>query len=97
MHEVLALRTLWRHREHLITEAAKLLQMMLKVLVQTNVHLDLAVSSIAGVTGMRILRAIAQGQRDPQTLAAMPSQYQKAARRLPRPWKGPGTRPTCSS
>ncbi len=70
-HEVLALRTLWRHREHLITEAAKLLQMMLKVLVQMNVHLDLAVSSIAGVTGMRILRAIAQGQRDPQTLAAM--------------------------
>jgi transposase len=69
--EVQALRTLWRHREHLITESAKLLQMMQKVLVQMNVHLDLAVSSIAGVTGMRIIRAIAQGQHDPQTLAAM--------------------------
>lgn len=70
-HEVRALRTLWRHRDHLVTEAAKLLQMIQKVLVQMNVYLHLAVSDIAGVTGMRILRAIAQGQHDPQTLAAM--------------------------
>jgi transposase len=69
--EVRALRTLWRHRDHLVTEAAKLLQMMQKVLVQMNVYLHLAVADIAGVTGMRILRAIAQGQHDPQTLAAM--------------------------
>ena len=67
--EVRALRTLWRHRDHLVTEAAKLLQMMQKVLVQMNVYLHLAVNDIAGVTGMRILRAIAQGHHDPQTLA----------------------------
>jgi transposase len=69
--EVRALRTVWRHRDHLVTEAAKLLQMMQKVLVQMNVHLHLAVADLAGVTGMRILRAIAQGQHDPQTLAAL--------------------------
>jgi transposase len=69
--EVRSLRTLWRHREHLVTEAARLLQMMQKVLVQMNVYLHLAVADIAGATGMRILRAIAGGQRDPQTLAAM--------------------------
>jgi transposase len=69
--EVRRLRTLWRHREHVIREAAKLLQMMHKVLVQMNVHLHLAVADIAGATGMRILRAIAQGQHDPTTLAAM--------------------------
>jgi transposase len=69
--EVRALRTLWRHRDHLVTEAAKLLQMMQKVLVQMNVYLHLAVADIAGLTGMRILRAISQGQHDPQTLAAM--------------------------
>ena len=69
--EVRGLRTLWRHRDHLVTEAAKLLQMMQKVLVQINVYLHLAVADIAGVTGMRILRAIAQGQHDPQTLAAL--------------------------
>ena len=44
---------------------------MQKVLVQMNVYLHLAVADIAGVTGMRILRAIAQGQHDPQTLAAL--------------------------
>jgi transposase len=69
--EVRALRTLWRHRDHVVTEAAKLLQMMQKVLVQMNVYLHLVVADIAGVTGMRILRAIAQGQHDPRTLAAM--------------------------
>jgi transposase len=69
--EVRALRTLWRHRDHLITEAAKLLQMMQKVLVQMNVHLHLVVADIAGVTGMRILRAICQGHRHPQSLAAL--------------------------
>jgi transposase len=69
--EVRALRTLWRHRDHLVTEAARLLQMMQKVLVQMNVHLHLVVADLAGATGLRILRAIAQGQRDPQTLAAL--------------------------
>lgn len=68
-HEVRALRTLWRHRDHLVTEAAKLLQMMPKVLVQMNVDLHLAVADIAGATGMRILRAITPGHRDPTKLA----------------------------
>jgi transposase len=69
--EVCHLRTLWRHREHLVTEAAKLLQMMQKVLVQMNIHLHLAVSDIAGATGMRIIRSIVKGQRDPLKLAAL--------------------------
>ncbi len=41
------------------------------VLVRMNVYLQLAVSDIAGVAGMRILRAIAQGQRDPKKLAEL--------------------------
>jgi transposase len=69
--EVRALRTLWRHRDHLVNEAARLLQMMQKVLVQMNVYLHLVVADVAGATGMRIMRSIAQGQRDPQTLAAL--------------------------
>jgi transposase len=69
--EVRSLRTLWRHRDHLVTEAAKLLQMMQKVLVQMNVYLHLAVADIAGATGMRILRAICQGHRNPHTLAEL--------------------------
>ena len=69
--DVRNLRTLWRHRDHLITEAAKLLQMMQKVLVPMNVHLHLVVADIAGATGMRILRAISRGQREPHTLAKL--------------------------
>jgi transposase len=70
-HEVRALRTLWRHREHLVTEAARLLQMMQKVLTQINIYLHLAVADIAGATGLRILRAIAQGQHAPNRLAKL--------------------------
>ncbi len=92
------LRTLWRHRDHLVIEAAKLLQMMQKVLVQMNVYLHLAVADIAGVTGMRILRAIAQGQHDPQTLAAIAiPTARRAERRSPKHLKGPGIRLTYSN
>lgn len=69
--ELRALRTLWRHRLHLVTEAAQLLQMMQKVLVQMNIFLHLVVADIAGATGMGILRAIVNGQRDPGKLAAV--------------------------
>jgi transposase len=69
--QVRELRALWRHRARLVVEAGKLLQRMQKVLVEMNVHLHLAVSDIAGTTGMRILRAIVQGQRDPAELARL--------------------------
>jgi transposase len=72
--EVRALRALWRHRDHLVTEAARLLQMMQKVLVQMNVHLHLVVADVAGATGITIVRAIAQGQRDPTGRAGLTQQ-----------------------
>ena len=43
---------------------------MQKALVQMNVQLPLVVSDITGVTGLRILRDIVAGQRDPLRLAA---------------------------
>lgn len=87
--EVRHLRTLWRHREHLITETAKLLQMMQKVLVQMNVHLHLVVSSIAGATGMRIIRAITKGQRDPIKLAGLRDpQCQKSGAEIAKALEG---------
>jgi transposase len=42
---------------------------MQKALIQMNVQLPLVVSDITGVTGLRILRDIVAGQRDPQHLA----------------------------
>ena len=43
---------------------------MPKALVQMNLQLPLVVSDITGVTGLRILRDIVAGQRDPEHLAA---------------------------
>jgi transposase len=67
--EIVALRGYLRHRATLIESAAALVQRMQKALVQMNVQLPLVVSDITGVTGLRILRDIVAGHRDPQALA----------------------------
>lgn len=64
-----ALRGLLRHRTTLIESTGALVQRMQKALVQMNVQLPLVVSDITGVTGLRILRDIVAGQRDPVRLA----------------------------
>ena len=66
---IVALRGLLRHRTTLIESAGALVQRMQKALVQMNVQLPLIVSDITGVTGLRILRDIVAGQRDPVRLA----------------------------
>ena len=68
---VLALRAYWRQRQMLIRYAASHIQHMQKALEQMNVKLAEVVSSIVGVTGMLILRAILAGERDPITLAKL--------------------------
>ena len=62
---IVALRAYLRHRTTLIESAGALVQRMQKALVQMNVQLPLVVSDITGVTGLRILRDIVAGQRDP--------------------------------
>jgi len=66
---MVALRGYLRHRGTLIECAGALVQRMQKALVQMNVQLPLVVSDITGVTGLRILRNIVAGRRDPQQLA----------------------------
>ena len=66
---IVALRTYLRHRATLIELAATQVQRMQKALVQMNLLLPRVVSDIAGATGLRILRAIVAGERDPATLA----------------------------
>jgi len=65
------LRALWRLRETLIEEAARWTQRMQKALDQMNLHLHQAISDLTGKTGLRILRSIIDGQRDPAVLAAL--------------------------
>ena len=63
------LRSLRRHRENLIQMTVKHMQPMHKSLDQMNLHLHHVISDVTGVTGMRIIRAIVAGERDPKVLA----------------------------
>jgi hypothetical protein len=45
------------------------MQHMPKSLDQMHLHLHHVMSEVTGVTGMRMIRAIVAGERDPRTLA----------------------------
>jgi transposase len=64
-------RAYQRHRTALIEDAGRHLQRMEKALEQMNVKLPEVVSDLTGLTGMGIVRAIVQGERDPQALAKL--------------------------
>lgn len=67
--DIAALRAYLRQRERLLDYAAAHIQHMQKALTQMNVQVHHVVSDITGVTGMRIIRAIVAGERDPETLS----------------------------
>lgn len=69
--EVCALRTLLRHREELVHHASAHVQHMHKALTQMNVQIHHVISDLTGQTGLRILDAILEGERDPQQLAQL--------------------------
>jgi transposase len=69
--EIAALREYLRLRESHVEDAAAHIQHMQKSLTYMNLQLHHVVSAISGVTGMRIIRAILEGERDPKVLAAM--------------------------
>ena len=68
---VLALRAYWRQRQMQVRYAASHAQHMQKALEQINVKLTEVVSDITGVTGMSIIGAILEGERDPVKLAQL--------------------------
>ena len=65
------LRSYVRHRRSLIEDAATQVNRMQKALTQMNLRLDLVVSDITGETGMKIIRAILDDERDPEALASL--------------------------
>ena len=67
--ETLALRTYMRQRETLTQQTSDQIRRMQKALRQMNLLLDNVVSDIDGVTGMKIIRAILDGERNAVTLA----------------------------
>jgi len=68
---MIELRGYMRRRREVIEASSASIQHMHAALTLMNVRLDQAVSDITGLTGMRIIRAILKGTRDPMELAQM--------------------------
>jgi transposase len=69
--DLVALRTLLRHRARLLEHRAPHILHMQKALLQMNLQLSQVLTDITGETGVHIIRAIVNGERDPNKLAAM--------------------------
>jgi len=68
---VCAVRTLLRHRDGLIRDAAGHIQHVQKAMTQMNLRLQNVISDITGKSGLAILDAILAGERDPKLLAEL--------------------------
>jgi transposase len=69
--EIRIARTLWRHRGNLVADASSAIQRMQKALIEMNLQLSNVLSDISGVSGMSIIGAILDGERDPWELAGL--------------------------
>lgn len=63
------IRTLHRHGESLVEESVKYVNKMQKALRLMNFRLDVAISDIVGVSGIRIIKAILEGETSGEKLA----------------------------
>jgi transposase len=66
---IVALREYLRHRQTVTELISESIQRMQKALLQMNLQLTRVVTDITGVTGLRIIRDIVAGRRDPAQLA----------------------------
>ena len=64
-------RSILRHRDSLVQMASVHIQHMQKALDQMNLQLHHVISDITGLTGIAIIDAILQGERDPLKLAGL--------------------------
>jgi transposase len=69
--QIAELRAYVRQRERLLEYAASHIQHMQKALTEMNLQLHHVVADITGATGLRIIRAILAGERDPKALARL--------------------------
>lgn len=65
------MRTLQRHRNSLIEESAKMSNKMQKALRLMNLRLDVVINDITGKTGIAIIEAILNGERDGKALSLL--------------------------
>ena len=89
---ICAVRSLLRHRTALVRYAADHVRHLHKALTQMNLQLQHVITDLTGVTGLAILQAILDGERDAQKLAALKDHRIKAsadtiARSLQGDWR----------
>ncbi len=75
-----AMRTYWRQRKELVQCASREILHVQKAMIRMNIHLHVVISDITGLSGMKILRAILAGQRDPVELAKLANHQCKNSR-----------------
>lgn len=69
--DIRKIRSYLRLRQDHIRATATQVHLMQKALTQMNIRLTEVIDDISGVSGMRILRAILEGERDPGVLTEM--------------------------
>jgi len=74
------LRSYTRHRHNLIRQASRYVQHMQKSLEQMNIKLATVISDLTGKTGMLIVEAILNGNRDAKYLATFKDRRIKASK-----------------
>jgi transposase len=77
--KICILRSYMRQRQMLISTASRHIQQMQKALTQMNLKVHQVLSDLSGQTGMRIVRAILQGERDRMKLAALKDRRVKSS------------------
>ncbi len=77
--EVCAIRSLLRHRKSLIELCSTHIHHMQKSLDQMNVQIHHVISDITGKTGLKIIEAILEGERNPKVLAELKDRRIKAS------------------
>jgi transposase len=70
-NSICIIRNYLRQRDSLVKNTTTHINRMQKALIQMNVQLYKVISDITGFTGMRIIKAILDGERDPHVLASL--------------------------
>ncbi len=76
-NQMCVLRSYVRQRKNLIESASVHVMRMQKALIQMNIQLHKVIRDITGVTGIKIIKAIIEGERDPEKLAEFRSSNMK--------------------
>lgn len=74
------LRTYYSHRQHLLEQSSKYVSEMQHVLRLMNIRLDVVLRDTTGRSGMDVIQAILNGERDAVQLAALVSKGVRKSR-----------------